>query len=160
MDLKDRLNWDEYVCLLALAASSRSEDPFSAVGAALLDVNGNVLGTGTNGLKRGMVVPEWMSKEENRSQKSDLMIHSEVNLWMRKKEGEEFHLGLTMNPCKSCAQLISGSKVKRIVYLKPYEKGTDDFKTIFDFYGIEYYQLPQASVYKVKRVLMEKLNEY
>ena len=136
-----RLTKQEYVCFLALAASSRSEDVFNSVGAALLDINGNVLGTGFNGLASGMELPEWMTKEENRPQKSQLMLHAEINLWQRKKEGHEYLLGLTISPCFACAKLIAASKVKQVIYINPYERGDDKFKEVFDFYGIKYAQL-------------------
>lgn len=155
--LKDRLNWDEYACLLALAASTRSEDPFTQTGAALLDSDGAVLGTGTNGLKRGMTVPDWMFLEERRSEKSKLIIHAEKNLWRNKKDGKGHLLGLTITPCRSCAELIASSDVKKVVYFKPYERGTDDYKEIFDFYNIEYTELSQHSKTRIKRVLMEKI---
>lgn len=153
-----RLSREEYVCYLALAASSRSEDEFTKTGAALLDINGNVLGTGVNGLKAGMDVPDWMKLEENRGKKSDLYLHSETNLWQRKKEGEEYLLGITMSPCKSCAQMISASKVKKVVFIRDYERGTKDYKDIFDFYGIEYRLLSFGELSRIQKVMNEDMH--
>ena len=155
-----RLSWEEYSCLLALAASTRSEDEFTQVGAALLDRNGNVLGTGTNGLKKGMEVPEWMSLEENRIKKSSLMIHAEANLWQRKKEGDGWLLGLTISPCKSCAQLIASSSIKKVVFIKEYRHGLQECKDIFDFYKIEYGELSRDSKEKIKNTLTLKTKEF
>lgn len=133
-----RLSREEYVCMLALAAATRSEDPFTQSGAALLDIDGNVLGTGVNGLKAGIKVPDWMYLKEKRTEKSQLMLHSEANLWTRKKDGIEHLLGITMSPCGSCAKMIAASKVRRVVYVRLYERGDDEFKKIFDFHGVEY----------------------
>lgn len=155
----DRLNWEEYVCLLALSVSSRSEDPFTQVGAALLDVSGAVLGTGMNGLRRGMKIPDWMTKEENRSLKSDYMIHAESNLFKNKKGGDNWLLGLTITPCEGCAKLIAANDIQKVVYIKPYEKGGEGFKKIFDFYNIEYTQLSDHSVNRIKRIMMEKFSK-
>lgn len=152
-----RLTKEEYVCYLALAASSRSEDPRTSVGAALLDIHGNVLGTGTNGVKAGMKVPEWMTQEDKRTEKGLIMIHAECNLWQRKKEGEEYLLGLTISCCTSCAKLISSSKVKKVVFIKNYERGTDEYKKIFDFYGIEHRCLTNLEISRIIKVMTENM---
>ena len=148
-----RLTKDEYVCLLALAASARSEDPHTTVGAALLDIYGNVLGTGTNGLSPGMKVPDWMYKQENRAQKANLMIHAEMSLWLRKKDGIEHTIGLTISPCSSCSKLIAASKIKNVLYLKNYERGDGEFRRIFDFYGISCRMLDIEEKSRIKAVL-------
>lgn len=148
-----RLTKEEYVCLLALSASTRSEDFFTQTGAALLDVAGNVLGTGFNGLKAGMSVPDWMNYEGFRNEKSKLMLHSEVNLWLRKKEGIEHLMGISMSPCLACAKLIAASQVKKVVFVKKYERGTDEYKEIFDFYGIEHRLLTKQELTNISSVL-------
>ena len=157
MEARIRLTKEEYVCYLALAASARSEDYFTKSGAALLDIHGNVLGTGTNGLRAGMKVPEWMTKEENRAEKSLLYLHAESNLFLKKKEGDEHLLGLTCSPCVHCSKLISASKVKKVVFVKKYERGTDDYKRIFDFYNIEYRILIRDEISRILSVLSDDM---
>jgi dCMP deaminase len=149
----ERLNLEEYACFLAFAASSRSEDPFTQVGACLLDVDGNVLGTGTNGLAPKMLLPPEFLKEENRARKSELMLHAETNLFNRRKDGHEYLLGLTISPCFSCAKFIAGTRIKKVVFLKEYERGDGKYKDVFSFYQIEYKELNTISKNKIKRKL-------
>lgn len=134
----NRLTKREYVGLLALTASMRSEDPFTNVGAALLDTEGKVLGTGYNGLLAKMEVPEWMKREEYRAKKSALFIHAEENLFRNMKPGIPWILGLTISPCPVCSKLIAGYGVKEVLYFHEYEKATSDFRPVLDFYGVKY----------------------
>lgn len=158
MNKLNRLTREEYVCLLALAAATRSEDPFTQAGAALLDIHGNVLGTGTNGLKSGVSIPDWMFDPNTRIEKAELMIHAEANLWQRKKEGEEYLLGLTINPCSPCSKLIIASKIKKVVFINLYPSD-QGFRKIFDFHGVEYSMLGPESKNRIKNALLELIKK-
>ena len=144
MDKMNRLSKDEYGCLLALVAKSRSEDIFTQVGACATDINGRVLGTGYNGLLPGAEIPDWMLLEENRDLKSDLFIHAESNLCSRLTRGDCHTLYLTMSPCIKCCQNIAALGFKRVVYLKEYDK-CSKFKKFLDFHGISFYQLEEKN---------------
>ena len=86
--LTERLNFKEFGCLQALSAAlSRSEYEATKVGCCALDKDGGVICVSYNGLKKGMVYPEWMKKEENRKKKATFTIHAEKNLARYIKKG-------------------------------------------------------------------------
>lgn len=144
-----RLSWHEYGCMMALAASSRSEDPHTKVGACILNKEGRIISTGYNGLKKGFPVKEWMKKEENRPRKREIMIHAESNALSLIKKGEGESICLTISPCFACAKDIVAHEIQRVFYLKEYDQ-CNKFKEIFDFYKIHFQELNQDSLTKIK----------
>ena len=133
-----RLSWDEYALELASTASLRSEDPYRQVGACALDFNNRVLGVGYYGLDPGTRVDDYFWK--NRSVRRPYMIHAEANCLSLFKRGECNILAITLLPCASCATLIAGYEIKRVVYRQIYDRD-DRALDIFDFYDIECNQL-------------------
>jgi deoxycytidylate deaminase len=144
----DRLTFDEYGCLLALMAKSRSEDEFTKIGGVALDKNGRVLGVSYNGLKSGQIMPDWMKLEENRERKSDLFIHCESNLCALLRKGECHTLCLTQSPCIKCCQQICALDIQKVVYLTEYKK-CGKFKDFLNFHNIDYYELSRLSKDKI-----------
>ena len=133
-----RLDWAEYALLLAEAASLRSEDPYRQVGACALDFNNRVLGVGYNGLAPGkMVTNDFWKDRDNRRM---YMIHAEANCLSLFKAGECKILATTLMPCSSCATLIAGYQIKRVVYHDIYKRDEKAIE-ILDFYGIIHQQL-------------------
>lgn len=155
-NILSRLTKPEYACYIALGAASRSEDPFNMVGIAAFDENWNTLGTGTNGLKPGMKVLDWMFLEENRKKKSELFLHAESNLF-RVISDNPIYLGITMSPCFACSKEIASKGVKEIFYLREYDK-CNKFKEVFDFYGVKYTQLSTQSIQNIVNKMTEQLN--
>ncbi len=127
-----RLSFKEYPCLLALAASTRSEDPDTQVGACVLNKKGRVLSTGYNGFKEGYKV-----EYENREDKLNYMIHAEINALSLCEREEADTIGLTISPCCHCALAIATWGIKNVYYLKLYHRETK-FMKIFDSYGIKH----------------------
>jgi deoxycytidylate deaminase len=158
MDLRRRLTWDEYGCLLALIGKSRSEDPFTKVGGVALNKDGRVLGVSYNGLKSKVEIPDWMYSVENRERKSDFFIHSEANLCALLKKGECHTLCLTQSPCIKCCQNIAALDIKRIVYVKEYNN-CNKFRDFLNFYTIEYQELTNDSKRNILNYL-KNLNNF
>lgn len=152
-----RLSRLEYGCYLALAVKSRSEDPFTKVGAVALSRENRVLGTAYNGLKSGATLESWMLHEENRAKKSDLFIHAESNLCALLRKGECYTICLTLSPCIKCCQNIAALDIKNVVYLQEYSKCTL-FKEFFSFHGIQYLQLDPVSKKNIKEYMLNKDN--
>jgi dCMP deaminase len=153
----DRLSWDEYGCFLALVSKSRSIDPFTRVGGAALNEENRVLGTAYNGLKPGAEMPEWMKLEENRPQKSELFLHCESNLCSLLTRNQCKTIYLTLSPCIKCCQQLAALNVKRIVYLKEYDK-CSKFKEFCDFHSIQYEQLSVKSKTNILNYIENKNN--
>lgn len=154
--MSDRLTFEEYGCLLALMAKGRSPDPHTKMGGVALDKNGRLLGASYNGLKSGVEIPEWMTKEENRELKGDFFIHAESNLCALLKKGECQTICLTQSPCIRCCQNIAALDIKKVVYIKEYHR-CDKFKKFLDFHGIEYQELPLISKQKIVRYIFSDI---
>lgn len=144
-----RLSWSEYGCLMAIAASSRSEDPHTKVGACILNKQGRIISTGYNGLKRGFRVEEWMKKEDHRQKKREIMLHAETNALSLIKKGEGSAICLTISPCFACAKDIVSHEIEKVFFLKEYDN-CKKYKEIFDYYGIFYKRIDQTGLNKIK----------
>lgn len=156
--MSERLSWEEYGCLLALSAKSRSEDHFTKIGGVAFDKNHRVLGCSYNGLKSGREMPSWMKLKKNRQIKSDLFIHCESNLFAMIKKGECHSICLTQSPCIKCCQQIVALDVKLVIYLKEYQK-CNKFKEFLDFHGIEYKQLSKKNKNNILKYI-KNLNNF
>jgi dCMP deaminase len=134
MEKRNRPSWEQYAMLQAFAAATRSEDPYTQVGACALSADHRVIATSYNGLAAGKNVP--LTFWENRDSRRPYMLHAEVNLTSLFKGGEVELVAITMLPCSSCAQLLAAHKVKKIVYCQSYNRDTKGLD-ILSFYGIE-----------------------
>lgn len=138
MTKKNRISWEEYALRIAEAASLRSEDVYTKVGACALDHSNRVIGVAYNGLAAGVQVTEdfWV----NRDYRRPYMIHAETNLLSLFKRGECRLLACTLLPCSCCASMISAYGIKKVVYKDIYYR--DPIAThIFEFNNIECEQI-------------------
>ena len=128
-----RPSWEEYAMSLAEVAATRSEDPYVNVGACVLDKNYRVVGMGYNGLatNKNVTAVFWHDRDERRK----YMIHAEPNALFHVKRGEGELLACTLLPCSSCATLIAGHGIKRVIYKELYKRDTSALE-IFEFYNI------------------------
>tara|TARA_R110000824_G_scaffold49606_2_gene139257 strand:- start:483 stop:953 length:471 start_codon:yes stop_codon:yes gene_type:complete len=150
----DRLTKEEYGILLALAASERSEDPHTKVGAVIVNRFNEILATGYNGLKSGQSLNPSLSRDDKRKH----MIHAEQNALRFVKNGDNPHTIYTsLSPCLSCAQAIMANNIKRVIYAKEYGRDTS-FKEIFDIYGVEYYQVHPSMCKNITKSLQNLLS--
>lgn len=153
----NRLNIEEYGCMLTLVGKSRSEDYFTHASAVGISEDKRILGIAYNGLKAGQEVPEWMQLEENRQKKTAFYIHAEDNLFALVKRGECHTLCVNISPCLPCCKVIAANGVKNVVYIKEYAK-CNGFKEFFNFYGIYYKELSLKSKQKIKDYLTDMNN--
>ena len=158
---KKRLTCEEYALQLAITASLRSEDPYKQVGACALDYDNRVLGLGYNGLAPGKTVDD--SFWDDRDKRRPFMIHAEANCLSLFKAGECKLLAVSLMPCSSCATLIAGYKIPKVVYYEEYEHDQKAIE-IFDFYNIECQQiqfqhsiLQNSLIEQSKNSLLQKL---
>ena len=128
-----RISWEEYALKIADVAALRSEDPYMKVGSCVLDKNNMVIGVGYNGLAPGKDVTPvfWNDRDERRK----FMIHAEANSLSLVSRGNGVLLACTLLPCGSCATLIAGHGIKKVVYRETYKRDTSSIE-IFNFYGI------------------------
>lgn len=143
-----RPSWEEYACIMALAARSRSEDPHTKVGAAILNIKGELVATGYNGLMPNMEYPAHFLLEENRVKKGELTIHAEYNAIKRCKDSPHL-LASTINPCAHCAKDIAAGGIRQVIFITRNTRCDWKFLEIFDFYGVEYKQMTVSSVQNI-----------
>lgn len=133
-----RITKIEYGCLIALAASARSEDPNTKVGCAIESITGKIISTGYNGLKNGYNFTEVPIK--NRKDKLRYFLHAETNALAEITKNECKTIYLTHSPCQSCSQNIIAHGIQEVIYINEYH-GCKSFKKIFDTYKINYRQI-------------------
>lgn len=98
---------------MATAASSRSKDPHTQVGAVLVQEK-RIIGTGYNGFAPGVHED---AKLWERPYKYGFVIHAEMNCILHAvAPAKGATIYTTMYPCQECAKLIASAGIKRIVY--------------------------------------------
>ena len=129
-----RISWEQYALYIAQNASSRSEDRYVKVGACALNEQHMVVAVGYNGLASGKDVSYdfW----RNRDYRRKFIVHDEVNCLSLFKKGEAQMLAVTLLPCSSCAAMIAGYGIFKVIYRDIYQRDTSALE-IFDFYDIE-----------------------
>lgn len=152
--LDDRLSFEEFGILLALAASSRSEDIFTQVGGAAFDKDKRIIAVCYNGfLPKMQLSEEFLS---NRELKNQYVFHSEQNLLAQIKKGDAETIFLTHSPCANCARLIAANDVKNVFFLQEYHRETG-YKDIFNFYGVKHSMITKEQLSKVKTFLQNAI---
>ena len=77
----DVISWDEFFMRVAVAASLRSKDPNTQVGACIADTNHRILSVGYNGTPTGLNDDDfpWETDADPLLDKHNYVIHAEAN---------------------------------------------------------------------------------
>lgn len=113
-----------------------SEDPYTKVGAIVLNKEGRVLSLGYNGLapKKNVDKEFWKDRDLRRK----YMIHAEMNaLSCMSRYDEPYYIYVNLLPCGYCANLIACYNIKEVFYNQEYNLDNSS-KEIFKFYKIKY----------------------
>lgn len=143
----DVISWDEFFMRVAVAASLRSKDPNTQVGACIAGPDNRILSVGYNGTPRGLTDVEfpWDSTEDLLTDKHGYVIHAEANAVLnyrgslRDMQGATVYV--TLFPCNECAKLLVQAGVGEVVYLSDKYDGTPAnllAKSVFDRCGVRY----------------------
>lgn len=115
-------NWDEYCMGFATHAATASYCDRKKVGAALFRGR-QILATGFNGTLPG-TPNQCECEQDGKIITNPDVIHAEQNvLLFCNREGIKTAgttLYITLSPCNTCALLIAGAGVQRVVYLEEY----------------------------------------
>lgn len=119
---------DEWALGVATAVATRAECTRRKVGAVITQ-DGRTVGTGYNGAPKGKpscldgACPRGLSDVPSNSQYDSgpglcIAIHAEANALLHTNRADlvDATLYCTDEPCVSCARLIAGSGVKRVVW--------------------------------------------
>lgn len=117
--------WNRYWMDEAFGAASRSKDPSTQVGAAIVDPTRNlIIMTGFNGFAPG--APETEELWNNREEKYPRVIHAERNAICRSarvgRATEGATLYATHFPCPECALDIAAAGIKHVIAAQVIER--------------------------------------
>lgn len=138
---------------IAYIASLRSIDPYTKVGAVLVDSEHHIVGTGYNSFVKGIDDTQLPLEREGSflSTKYPYIVHAEINCILNSITTSliDSTLFCTLFPCNECAKAIIQKGIKEIVYL--YDKhSTNDIyvaaKRLFCLSGVKCRQLNNFSI--------------
>ena len=149
----DVISWDEFFMRVAMAASMRSKDPNTQVGACIADANHRILSVGYNGTPSALNDDEfpWEPTDDPLLDKHSYVIHAEANAILNYRGSNKDLQGatvyVTLFPCHECAKTLVQAGIGEVVYLDDKYHDTEDgvvSRSILDRCGISYRQVVVA----------------
>lgn len=120
-------NWPTYFMSIAEVVSTRSKDPATKVGAVLVDTKNHIVGTGYNGMQKGMLetVGLWQ-----RPTKYQWVIHAEENAINHSTNiTAAATLYCTLFPCLKCMnKIIEDTSISLVYYKAEYRDSEHSLK--------------------------------
>ena len=144
------ISWDEFFMRVALAASMRSKDPNTQVGACIAGPDNRILSVGYSGTPSGLNDDDfpWDTTEDPLTDKHNYVIHAEANAILNYrgslKELSGARVYVTLFPCKECAKTLAQAGIGEVVYLDDKYGETIDgkvAKSVLDRCGVSYRQM-------------------
>ena len=120
---EDVISWDEFFMRAAVAASLRSKDPNTQVGACIANTNNRILSVGYNGTPAGLDDDDfpWESTDDPLLDKHNYVIHAEANAILNYRGSLKDMAGatvfVTLFPCHECAKTLVQAGIGEVVYL-------------------------------------------
>ncbi len=117
------ISWDEFFMRVAIAASLRSKDPHTQVGACIAGTDHRILSVGYNGTPHGLSDDEfpWGDSDDPLNDKHNYVIHAEANAILNfrgsLKELAGATVYVTLFPCQECAKTLVQAGIGEVVYL-------------------------------------------
>ena len=143
----DVISWDEFFMRVAVAASMRSKDPNTQVGACIADTNHRILSVGYNGTPSALTDDDfpWGVSDDPLMDKHSYVVHAEANAVLNYR-GSLKDMGgatvyVTLFPCNECAKILAQVGIGEVVYLSDKYDGTEGnliSKRILTSCGIAY----------------------
>lgn len=105
--------WLDHALRIATAAAATSRDPFTKVGAAVMDREYSILSVGFNGPAPGADVDLF-----DRETRRPLIIHAEMNALARTERHRAINgfLVVTHHPCNTCVLNAAAHGIKEIAW--------------------------------------------
>ena len=127
----DVISWDEFFMRVALAASMRSKDPNTQVGACIADTNHRILSVGYNGTPSALNDDDfpWGVSDDPLTDKHSYVVHAEANAVLNYRGSLKDMAGgtvyVTLFPCHECAKILAQVAIGEVVYLSDKYDGTE-----------------------------------
>ena len=143
----DVISWAEFFMRVAVAASLRSKDPNTQVGACIAGQDNRILSVGYNGTPVGLGDDEfpWDDSDDPLRDKHSYVIHAEANAILNYRGSLKDMAGarvyVTLFPCQECAKTLVQAGIGEVVYLDDKYDGTVGnkiAKAVFDRCGVSY----------------------
>lgn len=145
------ITWDEFFMRVAIAASMRSKDPNTQVGACIASQDMRILSVGYNGTPAGIDDADfpWDGDESDPlSDKHNYVIHAEANAILNYRGSLTELTGavvyVTLFPCQECAKTLAQAGIGEVVYLddKYHDTvGNQVSRAVLDRCGVKYRQI-------------------
>ena len=144
---KDVISWDEFFMRVAQAASMRSKDPHTQVGACIADTNDRILSVGYNGTPTGLNDDDfpWASSDDPLKDKHSFVIHAEANAILNYrgslKDMHNAKVYVTLFPCQECAKMLVQAGIGEVIYWDDKYSDTEGAaiaRSVFDRCNITY----------------------
>ena len=119
MKRANAISWETYFMGIAHLSALRSKDPYTQVGAVIVDQEHKVVSIGYNGFPKGCSDDEypWENEGSSLETKYVYVVHAELNAILnspRSVKGCSIYVSLF--PCHECAKAIIQSGNQEIVY--------------------------------------------
>ena len=148
------ISWDEFFMRVAVAASLRSKDPKTQVGACIAGTDDRILSVGYNGTPSGIPDDDfpWEDSDDPRLDKHSYVIHAEANAILnyrgslRDLDGARIYV--TLLPCRECCKLIAQSGIGEVAYLREKHEGSIDnevSRLVLERCGVRLRRMPDGS---------------
>ncbi len=141
------ISWDEFFMKVAVAASQRSKDPNTQVGACIANTNHRILSVGYNGTPSALNDDDfpWGASDDPLHDKHSYVVHAEANAVLNYrgslKDLEGATVYVTLFPCQECAKILVQVGIGAVVYADDKYRGTignQISRRIFDDCGVTY----------------------
>ena len=151
---------------IALLSAMRSKDKKTQNGACIVDKNKRIVGTGYNGLPRGLDDNNSLYWEDNdediTSSKHTYVVHAEANAIYNKNSADisKGTMYVTLFPCTECAKAIIQNGISSVIYIneKPHHtKNNEAVKRMFEEAGVSITTFSNLAV--KDKELIDKLQE-
>ncbi|MFH1372737.1 MAG: dCMP deaminase family protein [bacterium] len=145
----DYISWEEYFMAIAQLSAQRSKDPYTQVGACIVNSQKRIIGIGYNGFPTGCSDDElpWTREGDFLKTKYPYVCHAEMNAitnTSNKPDLDGATLYVSLFPCNECAKLIVQVGISEVVYLSDKHYDEEIFvaaRRIFDMAGVGYRRL-------------------
>ena len=147
------ISWDEFFMRVAVAASMRSKDPNTQVGACIASPDHRILSVGYNGTPVGLDDDEfpWGDSDDPLHDKHSYVIHAEANAILNYRgnlrDMSDATAYVTLFPCQECAKTLVQAGIGEIVYLDDKYAGTEGnliARAVLDRCGVSYRQIQMS----------------
>ncbi len=161
MNKYDNISWDEYFMGIASFSALRSKDPYTKVGACIVDNDNKVVSIGYNGMPTGLDEEKlsW-NRGVDLDSKYLYVCHAEFNAILNARDGSALkgcRLYVTLFPCNECAKACIQVGIKEVVFLDNKYENTISIQSSRKLLQLAGIKIRQYTGNELKQIIDEKL---